>query len=61
MNVAVCVLQLVPTRETFLEKLGTPNEELYQQMASFLNAFQPVLHDIHSFYQKNNLDDPARV
>ena len=55
------MLQLVPTRETFLEQLGTPNEELYQQMVAFLNAFQPVLTDIHGFYKRHDLDDPARV
>ena len=54
-------LQLVPSKEGFLEKLGTPNEELYQQMAAFLNAFQPILQDIHSFFVEHDLDDPARV
>ena len=58
MDIAV---QLVPSRESFLEKLGTPNEELYQQMASFLNAFQPVLQGIHSFLVQCDLDDPTRV
>lgn len=55
------VLQLVPNRDTFLQKLGTPNEELYQQMASFLDAFQPVLQDIHLFFKNHGLDDPTRV
>ncbi len=55
------LLQLVPSREAFLEKLGTPNEELYQQMNAFLNAFQPVLQDVHKFFVEHNLDDPARV
>jgi len=55
------LLQLVPSREAFLEKLGTPNEELYQQMNGFLSAFQPVLQDVHKFFVEHNLDDPARV
>lgn len=54
-------MQLVPSREAFLEKLGTPDEELYQQMSAFLNAFQPVLQDVHKFFVEHNLDDPARV
>lgn len=54
-------LKLVPSREVFLQKLGVPNEELYQQMASFLDAFQPVLQAIHTFLVQNNLDDPTRV
>ena len=54
-------MQLVPSRETFLEKLGTPNEQLYQEMAAFLNDFQPVLKDIHTFFMQNDLDDPTRV
>lgn len=54
-------LKLVPSREAFLEKLGSPTEELYQQMGDFLNAFQPVLQDIHGFLVKHDLDDPARV
>ena len=54
-------MQLVPSREAFLEKLGTPNEELYQQMGAFLDAFQPVLQDIHGFLVKHDLDDPTRV
>lgn len=53
--------QLVPSREAFLEKLGTPDEELYQQMGAFLDAFQPVLQDIHGFLVKHDLDDPTRV
>lgn len=54
-------VQLVPSRESFLEKLGTLNEELYQQMASFLDAFQPLLEGIHSFLVQHDLDDPTRV
>lgn len=54
-------LKLVPSRESFLEKLGTLNEELYQQMASFLDAFQPLLEGIHSFLVQHDLDDPTRV
>ncbi len=55
------LVQLVPSREAFLEKVGTPNEELYQQMNAFLNAFEPVLRDVHKFFVEHNLDDPARV
>lgn len=55
------LVQLVPSREAFLGKLGTPNEELYQQMNAFLNAFQPVLKDVHKFFVEHDLDDPARV
>lgn len=54
-------MQLVPSREAFLQKLGVPNEELYQEMASFLDAFQPVLQAIHTFLVQNNLDDPTKV
>lgn len=54
-------LKLVPSREAFLEKLGTPHEELYQQMNAFLIAFQPVLQDVHKFFVEHDLDDPARV
>lgn len=54
-------LKLVPSREAFLQKLGVPNEELYQEMASFLDAFQPVLQAIHTFLVQNNLDDPTKV
>ena len=55
------LVQLVPSREAFLEKLGTPHEELYQQMNAFLIAFQPVLQDVHKFFVEHDLDDPARV
>jgi len=30
-------------------------------MNGFLNAFQPVLQDVHKFFVEHNLDDPARV
>ena len=54
-------MQLVPSRETFFEKLEVESEEAMTKMSSFLGAFSPVLADIQAFLKSHGLDDPTPV
>jgi len=55
------MLQLVPCRESFFEKLGVHDEATMEEMAAFLKSFSPILADIQEFLKDNGLDDPTPV
>ena len=54
-------MQLVPSRESFFEKLKTEGEAGMEEMNQFLNAFLPVLNEIQGFMKSHGLDDPTPV
>ncbi len=54
-------LQLVPSRESFLEKLGTPGQGMMDEMQQFITAFDGLLSQIWKFLADRGLDDPAKV
>ena len=54
-------MQLVPSREVFFEKLGTPGRGLMDEMYQFISAFSSVLAQIQEFLADRGLDDPAKV
>ena len=56
----VC-LQLVPSRQAFFEKFGTPGEALMDDLKRFVDAFAPILLQIHEFLVAHNLNFPTRV
>ena len=53
--------QLVPSRETFLEQLGTPGQGMMEEMQQFISAFGSLLAQVHKFLADKGLDDPAKV
>ncbi|KAK9867885.1 hypothetical protein WJX84_000554 [Apatococcus fuscideae] len=57
----VLALKLVPSREVFFEKLGTPGRGLMNEMYQFISAFSSVLAQIQKFLADRGLDDPAKV
>lgn len=55
------IVQLVPSRESFFEKLEIDSEAGMEEMSSFLQAFSPVLKEIQTFLKAHGLDDPTPV
>ena len=55
------LLQLAPSRETFFASLGQPGPEQIRDMATFVEAFSPVLAEIQEFLAREGLDDPTPV
>uniref|UniRef100_A0A7S3QL51 Glycolipid transfer protein domain-containing protein n=2 Tax=Dunaliella tertiolecta TaxID=3047 RepID=A0A7S3QL51_DUNTE len=54
--------KFVPTREQFVASLDTSeHDNLDQQVKDFVEAFGPLLKEIHGFMVENNLDDPTKV
>lgn len=54
-------MQLVPSREGFFDKFGTPNEQLMAELKQFVDQFTPMLKQIHDFLASHDLDFPTRV
>lgn len=54
-------LQLVPSRESFFEKLDVEGEAGMEEMNQFLKTFLPVLNEIQNFMKAHDLDDPTPV
>lgn len=54
-------VQLVPSRETFFQNVGTPGEELMEDMKQFTDKFTPLLQQIHQFLVDHDLDFKTRV
>ncbi|KAK9813959.1 hypothetical protein WJX73_006932 [Symbiochloris irregularis] len=54
-------LKLVPSRETFFQKVGTPGEQLMEDMKHFTDSFTPLLQQIHQFLVDHDLDFKTRV
>lgn len=57
----MCAVQLVPSRQAFFEKFGEPGEQLMTDMKQFIDAFSPLLAQIHQFLAAHHLDFPTRV
>ncbi|EIE23822.1 hypothetical protein COCSUDRAFT_83697 [Coccomyxa subellipsoidea C-169] len=55
------VLKFVPSRETFFAALGTPGEQLMQDLQTLFDSFEPLLQDIQKFLADHNLDFQAKV
>ena len=58
------VVQIVPSRESFLEKVATPEcqgEQLLVAIRNFVDAFTPVLAELQGFLACHNLDFQTRV
>ena len=52
-------LQFVPTRETFLESVSSPDcqgPKLMTAMRQFIDAFAPVLAEVQGFLASHGLD-----
>lgn len=54
-------MQLVPSRDALFAALGTPGEELMQQLAATIDAFEPVLARVQAFLVQQNLDFQIKV
>jgi hypothetical protein len=60
-GIRILTVQLVPSRESFFEKLGVQDEATMDEMAAFLVVFSPILADIQNFLKEKGLDDPTPV
>ena len=54
-------MQLVPSRQAFFEKLGTPGQGMMEEMQQYIAAFGNLLSQIHKYLADKGLDDPAKV
>ena len=57
-------MQFVPTRETFLESVSTPDcqgAKLMAAMRYFIDVFAPVLAEVQGFLASHGLDFQTRV
>ncbi|GMH36058.1 hypothetical protein BSKO_03926 [Bryopsis sp. KO-2023] len=53
-------LKVVPRREYFFGRLGTP-EEVESGIGALLENWGPLMQDVHQFLEENELNDPAKV
>jgi hypothetical protein len=51
----------VPSRETFFQALGTPGEQMQQDLRKLLDAYEPLLARIQNFLSEHNLDFSTKV
>lgn len=54
-------LQLVPSRETFFAALGTPGEQMMEDVQTLFDSFEPLLQDVQKFLEEHNLDFQVKV
>ena len=54
-------MQLVPSREALFAALGTPGEEMMQQVTATIAAFEPLLLKVQGFLVQQNLDFQTKV
>lgn len=54
-------MQLVPSRETFFQALGTPGEQMQQDLQKLLDAYEPLLARIQKFLSEHGLDFATKV
>ena len=58
---ACCGVQLVPSRDALFAALGTPGEEMMQQLVATIDAFEPLLLKVQGFLVQHNLDFQTKV
>ena len=54
-------MQLVPSRDALFAALGTPGEEMMQQLVATIDAFEPLLLKVQGFLVQHNLDFQTKV
>lgn len=54
-------MQLVPSRDTLFAALGTPGEEMMQQLVVAIDAFEPLLTEVQQFLAAHELDYQIKV
>lgn len=54
-------VQLVPSREGLFAALGTPGEEMMQQVVVLVGAFEPLLRRVQAFLAQHDLDFQTKV
>ena len=54
-------MQWVPSRDTLFAALGTPGEEMMQQLVDAIGAFEPLLIEVQAFLAQHDLDFPTKV
>ena len=51
----------MPSREAFFAALGSPGEQMLQDLQTLFDSFEPVLQDIQKFLTEHNLDFQVKV
>ena len=54
-------VQLVPSRDTFFQALGTPGQQMQQDLHTLLEAYEPLLARIQKFLTDHDLDFTINV
>ena len=54
-------MQLVPSRDTFFQALGTPGQQMQQDLHTLLEAYEPLLARIQRFLTDHDLDFSINV
>ena len=54
-------VQLVPSRDTFFQALGTPGQQMQQDLHTLLEAYEPLLARIQRFLTDHDLDFSINV
>ena len=54
-------MQLVPSRDTFFKALGTPGQQMQQDLHVLLEAYEPLLARIQKFLTDHDLDFSVNV
>ncbi len=54
-------MQLVPSRESFFQALGTPGEQMQQDLQKLLDAYEPLLARIQKYLSEHGLDFATKV
>lgn len=51
----------MPSRDTLFAALGTPGEEMMQQLVDVIGAFEPLLVEVQTFLVQHDLDFQTKV
>ena len=54
-------MQLAPSRQSFFQALGTPGEQMQQDLHKLLDAYEPLLARIQKYLSENGLDFDTKV
>lgn len=54
-------MQLVPSRDTFFQAIGTPGQQMQQDLHTLLEAYEPLLARIQKFLTDHDLDFSINV
>ena len=60
-TVASGAVQLVPSRDSFLQALGTPGDQMQRDLEGLLEAYEPLLARIQKFLSEHGLDFATKV